>query len=90
MTVWPARGEGRVLSKEELEEDDGEAEEKEEEEVGKEEGQAPVALLPARVPTVLRIFTFEIFIILLKQLGQAVCWFCQSNRIIRILNELRW
>ena len=61
VTVWPARGEGRVLSKEELEEDDGEAEEKEEEEVREEEGQAPVALLPARVPAVLRIFTFEIF-----------------------------
>ena len=54
--IWPARGEGRVLPKEELEEDDGEAEEKEEEEVGEEEGQAPVALLPARVPAVLWIF----------------------------------
>ena len=77
MTVWPARGEGRVLSKEELEEDDGEAEEKEEEEVGEEEGQAPVALLPARVPAVLRILLlrFWIYTILLKQLRQAVCWF---------------
>ena len=51
---WPARGEGRVLSKEELKEDDGEAKEDEEEDVGEEEGQAAVALLPARVPAVLR------------------------------------
>jgi len=51
--IQPARGEGRVLSKEELEEDDGEAEEDEEEDVREEEGQATVALLSARVAAVL-------------------------------------
>ena len=58
---WPARGEGRVLSKEELEEDDGEAKEDEEEDVGEEEGQAAVALLPARVPAVLRFWIWALF-----------------------------
>ena len=65
---WPARGKGRVLSKEELEDDDGEAEEEEEEDVGEEEGQAPLALLSSNVTAVLRIYMLEQFW-LLKQFG---------------------